>query len=67
VLKLPSNYYWKKNDRRKGRSDGKTRKKTYENREKRYCWNLKEETLDCALWISGFGRGGGPVKRQTTK
>jgi hypothetical protein len=28
---------------------------------------LKEETLDCALWISGFGRGGGPVKRQTTK
>jgi len=28
---------------------------------------LKEETLDRSLWRIGFGRGYGPVLRQTTE
>jgi hypothetical protein len=31
---------------------------------KRY-WNLKEESPDCTVWRTGFGRGCGPVVRQT--
>jgi hypothetical protein len=29
-------------------------------------WKLKEETLECALWRTCFGRGYGPVIRKTT-
>jgi hypothetical protein len=29
--------------------------------------HLKEEALDCTMWRTGFGRGFGPVVRQTTK
>jgi len=28
---------------------------------------LKEEALDCTMWRARFGRGFGPVVRQTTK
>jgi hypothetical protein len=28
---------------------------------------LKEEALDCTLWGTRFGRGYGPVVRQTTE
>jgi hypothetical protein len=28
---------------------------------------LKEEALDCTLWSAHFGRGFGPVIRQTTR
>jgi hypothetical protein len=28
-------------------------------------WKLKEEELDCTLWRTHFGRGYGPVARQT--
>jgi ribosomal 50S subunit-associated protein YjgA (DUF615 family) len=31
-----------------------------------YC-KLKEEALDCTLWRTRFGRGYGPVVRQTTE
>ena len=31
---------------------------------KRYC-HLKEEDLDRTMWTAGFGRGFGPVVRQT--
>jgi len=31
-----------------------------------YC-HLKEEVLDRTMWRAGFGRGFGPVVRQTTK
>jgi hypothetical protein len=31
-----------------------------------YC-HLKEEALDCTIWKARFGRGFGPVVRQTTK
>jgi hypothetical protein len=31
-----------------------------------YC-HLKEEALDRTIWRAGFGRGFGPVVRQTTK
>jgi hypothetical protein len=36
-------------------------------KEKRRYRNLKEEVLDRALWRTSFGRGYGPVVRQTTE
>jgi hypothetical protein len=36
-------------------------------KEKRRYWKLKEEALDRTLWRTGFGRGYGPVVRQTTE
>jgi hypothetical protein len=33
---------------------------------RRYC-HLKEEALDRTVWRAGFGRGFGPVVRQTDK
>ena len=36
-------------------------------KERREYSHLKEETLDCTMWRAGFGRGFGPVVRQTTK
>jgi hypothetical protein len=39
----------------------------YDLKEKRRYWKLKEEALDRTLWITSFGRGYGPVVRQTTE
>jgi hypothetical protein len=36
-------------------------------KEKRRYWKLKEEALDRILWRTHFGRGYGPVVRQTTE
>ena len=36
-------------------------------KEKRGYWKLKEEALDRTLWRICFGRGYGPVARQTTE
>jgi hypothetical protein len=36
-------------------------------KEKRRYWKLKEEALDRTLWRTRFGRGCGPVVRQTTE
>jgi hypothetical protein len=36
-------------------------------KEKRRYWKLKEGALDRTLWRTRFGRGYGPVVRQTTK
>jgi hypothetical protein len=36
-------------------------------KEKRWSWKLKEEALDRTLWGTSFGRGYGPVVRQTTE
>jgi len=36
-------------------------------KEKRGCWKLTEEALNYTLWRTRFGRGYGPVIRQTTK
>jgi hypothetical protein len=35
--------------------------------EKRRYWKLNEEALDRTLWRTRFGRGYGPVVRQTTE
>jgi hypothetical protein len=35
-------------------------------KEKRYC-KLKEEALDRTLWRTRFGRGYGPIVRQTAE
>jgi hypothetical protein len=34
-------------------------------KETRGYWKLKEETLDRTVWRNGFGRGCGPVVRQS--
>jgi hypothetical protein len=36
-------------------------------KEKRGYWKLKEEVLDFTLWRTCFGRGYGPVVRQTAE
>jgi hypothetical protein len=36
-------------------------------KEIRRYWKLKEEALDRTLWRTRFGRGYGPVVRQTTE
>jgi hypothetical protein len=36
-------------------------------KEKRRYWKLKEEALDRTLWRTHFGRGYGPVARQTAE
>jgi hypothetical protein len=36
-------------------------------KEKIKYWKLKEEALDHTLWGTRFGRGYGPVVRQTTE
>jgi hypothetical protein len=36
-------------------------------KEKRSYWKLKEKALDRTLWRTRFGRGYGPVVRQTTE
>jgi hypothetical protein len=47
---------------------GRRRRKLLDNlKEKRGYHHLKEETLDRTVWIGLFGRGFGPVVRQTNK
>jgi hypothetical protein len=36
-------------------------------KEKRGYWKLKEEALNRTLWGTGFGRGYGPVVRETAE
>jgi hypothetical protein len=36
-------------------------------KEKRGYWKLKQEALHRSMWRTGYGRGYGPVVRQTTK
>ena len=36
-------------------------------KERRGCSHLKEEALDCTMWRTHFGRGFGPIIRQTAK
>jgi hypothetical protein len=45
---------------------GRRRKQLLDDlKEKRRYWKLKEEALDLTLWRTCFGRGYGPVVRQT--
>jgi hypothetical protein len=47
---------------------GRRRRKLLDGlKERRRYSHLKEETLDCTKWRARFGRGFGPVVRQTTK
>jgi len=50
-----------------GRRGRKRRKLLDELKERRRYSQLKEEALDCTMWKARFGRGFGPVVRQTTK
>jgi hypothetical protein len=49
------------------RRRGRRRKQLLDDfKEVRRYWNLKEEAQDRTLWRTQFGRGYGPVARQTT-
>jgi hypothetical protein len=50
-----------------GRRGRKRRKLLDDLKEKRGYSHLKEEALDRTMWRAGFGRGLGPVVRQTNK
>jgi hypothetical protein len=50
-----------------GRRGRRCRKLLDDLMERRGYSHLKEEALDCARWRARFGRGFGPVVRQTTK
>ena len=58
-------------ERRRKLSEGKTRKKSQQlmedDEEWREYYKLKDEALDRSLWRNGFGRGYGPVVRQTAE
>jgi hypothetical protein len=50
------------------RRRGRRRKKLLDNlKERRGYSHLKEEAVNRTMWRAGFGRGFGPVVRQTTK
>jgi hypothetical protein len=48
-----------------GRRERRRRNLLDDLKEKRGYLYLKEETLDRSMWRAGFGRGFGPVVRQT--
>ena len=50
-----------------GRRGRRRRKLLDECKERRGCSHLKEEALDRTMWRACFGRGFGPVIKQTTK
>jgi len=50
-----------------GRQGRGRRKQLDDLKERRGYFHLKEEALDCTMWRARFGRGFGPVIRQTTK
>ena len=49
-----------------GRQGRRRRKLLYDLKERRGYSHLKEEALDRTMWRARFGRGFGPVVRQTT-
>ena len=50
-----------------GRRGRRRRKLVDDLKERRGYSHLKEEALDRTMWRDSFGRGFGPVVRQTTK
>jgi len=50
-----------------GRRGRRRRKLLDDLKERRGCSHLKEEALDRTMWRARFGRGFGPVVRQTAK
>jgi hypothetical protein len=50
-----------------GRQGRRRRKLLNDLEERRGYYHLKEEALDRTMWRAGFGRGFGPVVRQTAK
>jgi len=50
-----------------GRRGRRRRKLLDDLKERRENFHLKEEALDRTMWRARFGRGFGPVVRQTTK
>ena len=61
---LKERYKGDRSDRKKGR---RRRKLLDDFKESRGYSHLKEEAVDRTMWRARFGRGFGPVVRQTTK
>jgi hypothetical protein len=59
----------KRKEERKGteRRGGRRQQLLYDFKEKRRYRHLKQETLDRTVWKIHFGRGHGPVTRQTAQ
>ena len=51
----------------KGRQETRRRRLLDDLKERRGYSHLKEEALDRTMWRAGFGKGFGPLVRQTTK
>ena len=51
----------------RGRQGRRRRKLLDDLKERKGCSHLKQEALDRTMWRVRFGRGFGPVLRQTTK
>jgi hypothetical protein len=49
------------------RREGRSKQLLDAIKEKRGCWKLKKNALDCTLWRTRFGRGCGSVVKQSTK
>jgi hypothetical protein len=49
-----------------GRRERRSKQLLDERNEKRGYWVLKDEAIDSTVWRIGFGRGCGPVVRETT-
>jgi hypothetical protein len=50
-----------------GRRERRRRKLLVDRKKRRGCHHVKEEALDRTMGRAGFGRGCGPVVRQTAK
>jgi hypothetical protein len=60
--------YWaiRRSRHAKGTGFKKKREREYMKEKRRY-WEFKEKALDRTLWRTSFGRGYGPVVRQTAE
>jgi len=50
-----------------GRRGRRSRKLLDDLKEMRVYCHLKQEVLDCTMWRAGYGRGFGPVVRETAE
>jgi len=50
-----------------GREVGTRKQLLDDPEETRRSWKVKQEAVDHTVWRTGFGRGYGPVARQTTE
>jgi hypothetical protein len=69
VWEQPSQiHYWRKDKKNVMGRRGRGRKQPLDYlKDRKGCWKLQEEALDCTLWGTRFGRGYGPAVRTDSK